>query len=76
MIFKSSACLNGISTITMWDYLYAENPSISQIADQYNIAGYFLPPRKSIFVIVIFLMHTEIRSETPRIIPASNRLIR
>lgn len=32
--------VNGVRTITMWDYRYAENPRISQIADQYGIAVY------------------------------------
>lgn len=31
---------NGVRTITMWDYLYAGNPKLSQIADQYGIAVY------------------------------------
>lgn len=31
---------NGVRTITMWDYKYAENPKLSQIADQYGIAIY------------------------------------
>lgn len=32
--------VNGIRTITMWDYRYADNPKISQIADRYGIAIY------------------------------------
>ena len=31
---------NGVRTITMWDYLYAGNPKLSQIADRYGIAVY------------------------------------
>lgn len=32
--------LNGVHTITMWDYRYTGNPKLSQIADQYGIAIY------------------------------------
>lgn len=31
---------NGVRTITMWDYRLADNPRLSQIADQYGIAVY------------------------------------
>lgn len=31
---------NGVRTITMWDYRYAGNPKLSQIAERYGIAIY------------------------------------
>ena len=32
--------VNGVRTITMWDYRYADNPKIPQIAERYGIAIY------------------------------------